>query len=98
MPNEVSMMPTANFNAFSGTRASGARTSTPVTATTTTAAAAPITAAPTLCWLAPNVITMKTTSSPSSRTPLNASVKAYQSWTRPRDEDAAALAAVTSRR
>ena len=47
MPNEVSMMPTANFIAFSGTRASGARTATPVTATTATAAAAPITAAPT---------------------------------------------------
>ena len=79
VPNEVSMMPTANFIAFSGTRASGARTAIPVTVTTMTAAAAPITAAPTLRWLAPNVITMKTTSRPSSRTPLNDSVKAYQS-------------------
>ncbi len=92
------MMPTANFIAFSGTFASGARTAIPVTVTTSNAAAAPITAAPTLRWLAPNVITMKTTSRPSSRTPLNESVKAYQSLTPRRDETAASLAAATSRR
>ena len=40
------MMPTANFIAFSGTRASGARAATPTPAMTSTAAAAPRTATP----------------------------------------------------
>src|SRR5439155_15103051 len=41
IPNVVSIRPTANFIAFSGTRASGARTATPTPATSTSAAAAP---------------------------------------------------------
>ena len=57
-----------------------------------------MTAAPRLCWLAPNVITMNTTSRPSSRTPLNDRVNAYQSLTHRRFETGAALAAATSRR
>src|SRR5262249_56535728 len=79
VPKDVSMTPTASFIQFSGTRASGALTATPVSVTSTTAATAPITAAPMLCWLAPNVSTMNTTSSPSRSTPLNAGVNEYQS-------------------
>src|SRR5215470_2334277 len=97
IPNEVSMTPTANFRLFSGTRDSGVCTTTPTTATTTTAAAALRAARPTLFWLAPKVMAMKTTSSPSSSTPLNDSVKAYQSWTQPRRPPDAALAAATWR-
>src|SRR5581483_11364120 len=84
VPKAVSMIPTANFIQFSGTRASGARTENPTPATSTTAHAAPMTAAPMSFWLAPKVSTMNTTSSPSSSTPLNARVNAYQSFTRPR--------------
>ena len=54
------------------------------------AAAAPITAAPMFFWLAPKVITMKTTSRPSSSTPLKARVNAYQSLT-PRFDSLAAV-------
>src|SRR5256885_3758716 len=97
MPNEVSMTPTANFRVFSGTRASGACTTTPTTATTTTATAALSAARPTLFWLAPKVMAMNTTSSPSSRTPLKDRVNAYQSWTQPRRPPGAALAAATWR-
>src|SRR5215471_9439291 len=97
MPNEVSMTPTANFMVFSGTRASGACTATPAAATTTTAAAALSAARPTLFWLAPKVMAMNTTSSPSSRTPLNDRVNAYQSWTQPRRPPGAARAAATWR-
>src|ERR1700733_14562701 len=69
VPKLVSMTPTANFIQFSGTLVSGALTAMPTTVITTMAAAAPITAAPMLSWLAPKVITMNTTSRPSSRRP-----------------------------
>ena len=92
------MMPTENFMAFSGTRASGARAAIPTPAMTMTAAAAPMTAIQMLPWLMPNVSTMKTTSRPSRSTPLNASVNAYQSLTPRRERRSAALAASTSRR
>src|SRR5215472_19184159 len=97
MPNEVSMTPTANFSVFSGTRASGACTTTPTMATTTTAATALSAARPTFPWLAPNVMAMNTTSSPSSSTPLNDRVNADQSWTQPRRPPGAARAAATWR-
>src|SRR5580704_4147387 len=97
VPNDVSMMPTANFMAFSGTRASGARTAIPIPATVTTAAAAARAARPRFPWLSPNVIAMNTTSRPSSSTPLNESVNAYQSRTRPRPPVSAARAAATWR-
>src|SRR5262249_39288981 len=74
MPNEVSRMPTANLSAFSGTRASGLRTTRPAATTSATAATAAIAARPIRCCAAPKVRTMKTTSSPSSSTPLNVSV------------------------
>ena len=96
-PNEVSMMPTTNFRVFSGTRDSGARTANPTTATTITAATAPTAASPRFCWLSPKVMAMKTTSRPSSSTPLNASVNAYQSRTPRRPPPAAVWAAVTWR-
>src|SRR6202000_2139066 len=83
-PKLVSSTPTTNFSVFSGTRANGARTATPATATTTTAATAATAASGTSCWLAPNVSALNTTSSPSSRTPLNDTVNAYQSRTPPR--------------
>src|SRR5215469_283057 len=98
VPNEVSMTPTANFIQFSGTFVSGPLTAMPVMTTTTIAAIAPMLAASTLCWLSPKVMTMKTTSSPSSSTPLKASVKEYQSVTRPRDSRVASWAALTSLR
>src|SRR5262249_44813684 len=98
VPNAVSMTPTANFIQFSGTFVSGALTTMPVMTTTTIAAAAPRAAAPMLWALSPNVITMKTTSSPSSSTPLKDSVKEYQSLTPRRDPAAASFAALTSRR
>ncbi len=62
------------------------------------AAAAPMTAAPMFFWLSPKVITMKTTSRPSSSTPLKARVKEYQSLTPRLDSLVAASAAATSRR
>src|SRR5262245_6250037 len=96
-PNEVSMTPTPNFMLFSGTRDSGACTATPTAATTITAATTLSAARPTSFWLAPNVMAMNTTSSPSSSTPLNDRVNAYQSPTRPRRPPAAALAAATWR-
>jgi len=91
------MMPTANFIVFSGTRDNGARTATPMAATTSTAATAPAAARPRFCWLAPKVMAMKTTSRPSSRTPLNDSVNAYQSRTPRRDSRPAVFAAATCR-
>ena len=74
IPNEVSITPTLNFMAFSGALASGWRTATPIAATSTTAAAAASGRRPTRCWFAPKVSAMKTTSRPSSRTPLKAIV------------------------
>src|SRR5206468_563773 len=62
MPNVVSITPTANFIAFSGTRASGACTNTPTTATRTTAAAAPAAASGIDPCALPNVSTMNATS------------------------------------
>src|SRR5580693_6634425 len=96
VPNDVSITPTASFIQFSGTFASGALTAIPVIVTTMMAAAAPMTAAPRSFWLSPNVITMKTTSRPSSSTPLNASVKEYQSVTPRLVSLVAASAAATS--
>ena len=97
VPNEVSMTPTPNFIVFSGTRASGARAAIPTPAITSTAAAAPSAARPRFPWLSPNVIAMNTTSRPSSSTPLNDRVNAYQSRTPSRPPGAAARAAATSR-
>src|SRR5215470_18372202 len=94
-PNEVSTTPTENFIVFSGTRDSGARTAIPTAATTTTAATAPAAASPTFCWLAPKVIAMNTTSRPSSSTPLNERVNAYQSRTPRRLPPVAVRAAAT---
>ena len=74
------------------------RTAMPTIVTRMIAAAAPITAAPMFFWLSPKVITMNTTSSPSSRTPLNARVKEYQSVTPRLASLVAASAAATSRR
>ena len=74
-PNDVSITPTANFIAFSGTRASGARTARP-TATTSTTASRGGDAARRPVLLAPKVSTMNATSSPSSSTALNHTVKA----------------------
>src|SRR5207244_3384704 len=65
IPNVVNLDPTANFIAFSGTRASGARAATPAAATSTTAAAAPSAGNPMLPWVDPKPSTMKTTSRPS---------------------------------
>ena len=78
-PKLVSRTPTANLIVFSGTRSSGARTTSPTAMTSTTAAAAAAAAQPSRPCVAPNVTTMKTTSSPSSSTPLNATVNEYQS-------------------
>src|SRR5262249_30717113 len=80
-PDQGSMTPTANCRVSSGPGDGGARTATPTAAPTTTAVAAPAAARPRFCWLAPKVIAMKTTSRPSSSTPLNDSVNAYQSRT-----------------
>src|SRR5215469_16438623 len=91
-PKLVSMIPTTNFIVFSGTRASGARTANPTAATSTVAQPAAIDARPTFLALAPKVSTMKTTSSPSSSTPLNARVKPYQSGTPRNRRDAWLLA------
>ena len=79
IPNEVSMMPTTNFNAFSGTRVNGACTRMPAIRTTTNAAPAASAAKPTLRWVPPKVTMMNATSSPSRKTPLNATVNPYQS-------------------
>ena len=92
------MTPTANFIAFSGTRASGARIRNPATTTSIEAASAAIAASEMSRWALPKVSAIKTTSKPSSVTPLNASVNAYQSRTRPRWSGApAALAGAQDR-
>src|SRR5437868_531594 len=78
-PKVVSSRPTTNLIVFSGTRSSGPRAKTPAPITSTNAAAAPAEASPIRPWALPNEITMKTTSSPSSRTPLKATVNEYQS-------------------
>jgi hypothetical protein len=69
MPKLVSGASTANFIAFSDTRASGRRTRTPAPATRTMATVPPMTARPRRCWLAPTV-TMKATSSPFEQNTL----------------------------
>ena len=68
---------------FSDTRESGRWTAIPTASTITKAAAAPTTAGTRLPALAPNPITMKTTSRPSSSTPLKQIVNAYQSRPKP---------------
>ena len=75
----VRSRPTPNLSVFSGTRASGARTAMPMPATSTSAAAAPAAASGMLPCVLPKVSTMNATSSPSSRTPLKATVKLIQS-------------------
>ena len=75
IPNEVSITPTPNFIAFSGTRASGARIAMPdARRPAGRPRLRPAAARPTRCWFAPKVRAMKTTSRPSSRTPLKAIV------------------------
>ena len=78
-PKLVSRSPTANLIVFSGTRESGPFAATPAIKTTTSAAAAPAAASPRCPDVLPNAMTMKTTSSPSSSTPLKATVNEYQS-------------------
>src|SRR6478609_2543115 len=79
VPNDVSIMPTTNFRVFSGTRVSGWWTTTATPVTSTAAATAPITAGIMSPAVRPKVITINTTSSPSSSTPLNDTVNATQS-------------------
>src|SRR5262249_36552140 len=64
IPNALSITPTPNFRAFSGTRLNGACTTAPAIKTTTRAATAASEARPTSCWLPPKVTTMNATSSP----------------------------------
>src|SRR3954454_4088188 len=78
-PKLVSSSPTANLIVFSGTRSSGPRASAPTATTRTSAAPAPAAASPRRPWALPKEMTMKTTSSPSSRTPLKETVSEYQS-------------------
>src|SRR5690348_9155397 len=75
-PKVVSSTPTANFIAFSGTRARGARAAIPASRTTMTASAAAAAARGISPRLAPKVTTMNATSSPSSRTALKETAKA----------------------
>src|SRR5437764_2933172 len=79
IPNVVSIVPTANFSAFSGTRERGARTATPTAATRKTAIAAPRAASGMLPCVEPNVRTINATSRPSRKTPLKETVNPYQS-------------------
>src|SRR5262249_15300568 len=69
MPTRVSSTRPPNLGAFSGPRSSGPRTASPTATTSTTAAAAAAAARPSRPCVEPKVITMKATSSPSSRTP-----------------------------
>src|SRR6185436_4052099 len=96
-PKLVSSRPTANLIVFSGTRSSGPRARTPATTTTTSAATAPTIATSSRPWALPKVITMKTTSSPSSSTPLNATVNEYQSSPARRSPPAASASACSRR-
>src|SRR5262249_38059602 len=96
-PTGAGMPPPATSSCSPGPRAGGPPRGTRTPAPPPPAAAAPAAASPTFCWLAPNVIAMKTTSRPSSSTPLNESVKAYQSRTPRRPPLAAARAAATWR-
>src|SRR5512133_512426 len=96
-PKLVSSRPTANLMVFSGTRCSGPRARTPATTTTTSATTAATIATSSRPCALPNVITMKTTSSPSSRTPLKAMVKEYQSSPARRSLPAASASARSRR-
>jgi len=98
VPNAVSITPTTNFKVFSGTLASGARIASPARPTRTTAETAATAASGMSCALPPKVSAMKTTSSPSSSTPLNESVKPYQSGTSPARRAGSAAAAATCSR
>src|SRR5436190_4918823 len=95
MPNVVNIVPTANFNVFSGTRDSGCRATAPSAATSTTATPAPTAASAIDPCALPNVRTMNATSRPSSKTPLNAIVNAYQSSPARRSSRAARASAVS---
>src|SRR6478735_8272981 len=79
MPKLVRSSPTANLMVFSGTRSSGDRTAIPAITTSATAVTAAAAANAILPGAAPKVTTMNTISSPSSNTPLNATVNEYQS-------------------
>src|SRR5437016_5745589 len=79
VPRLVSRMPTAYFNVFSGTRASGLRTASPAAATTAAAVRPPVMAAVHAWPGPPTAITMNTTSSPSRNTPFRARMKPTQS-------------------
>ena len=79
VPNVTSITPTANLRPFSGTIASGRRITMATTSTARAAIAAPRAADGKALADAPNVMTMNATSSPSSRTPLKATVKLIQS-------------------
>src|SRR6202042_2418699 len=71
-PKADSITPTANFSAFSGTRASGRWIAAPTAATATQAARAPALASPRSPRPAPTAMTMNATSIPSMSTVLNA--------------------------
>src|SRR4051794_12098045 len=73
VPKPHSSTPTANFSAFSGTRASGRCSARPSSTTSRRAAKAPRLAGSSRPWpAAPTATTMNTTSMPSSVTILNA--------------------------
>src|SRR5205807_3952963 len=79
VPNPVSIIPTTNFSVFSGTRLNGLCTTTAAPVTSTAASTEPSSAGLISPAVSPNVITINTTSSPSSSTPLKATVNAVQS-------------------
>ena len=75
IPKDVRSIPTMNFNVFSGIRLRGRWTRIPTAATTTTVNNAARALSANRCCAAPKVRTMKTTSRPSRKTPLKATVK-----------------------
>ena len=83
IPKAVSIAPTAYFMVFSGTRLKGRCTNRPNNRTMMAAAPAPAAARASRCWAAPKVTTMKAISRPSRNTPLNETVKLYQSMPDP---------------
>src|SRR6266571_2987494 len=81
-PNAERSTPTANLSVFSGILASGRCTAQPAIATSAQAASAPRLAGTSKPPTAPTASTMKTTSSPSSTTALNAVTTAIASQPR----------------
>src|SRR5256885_4704347 len=96
-PKAESMTPTVNLRAFSGTRASGRCRTNPAPATRAQAPSAPALAGRRSPRPALTAITMKTTSSPSSRTALKLASPASQS-TRDRCSRNSAVPAANPRR